>query len=207
MTPIGNIRLAGINEHFERVQFFMNHAERCEDPIDKFRFEMAAIYSCRAISELMLEAAVKQETCDPKSPDTKISRKDLEGLIVTQIPYYSLIERIRIHDFHRFGMLPPNPEYKTSLILGPLKLKAQNGGNKVQLTDAGLETTSTGNSKAEFQRPLNIKDDKVFDDDSKKYILFREILDKFVCEVPKVIQLFSEILTGAQGKKSVQDQI
>lgn len=76
-------------------------------------------------------------------------------------------------------------------------MKAQNGGNKVQHTDAGLETTYTGNSKVKSQRHLIIEDGKVFDDDSKKSILFREILDKFVCEVPKVIQQFSEILTGA----------
>jgi len=37
MNPIGNIRLAGINEHFERVQFFMNRAERYEYPKMKIK--------------------------------------------------------------------------------------------------------------------------------------------------------------------------
>ncbi|MBI2337531.1 MAG: hypothetical protein HYU97_12300 [Deltaproteobacteria bacterium] len=200
MTLIGNIRLAGINEHFERVQFFMNYAEKCEDPIDKFRYQIAAVYSCRAISELMLEAADKQEVCDPKSPKAKINRTDLERLIEAQIPYYFLIERIRIHDFHRFGLLPPHTKYKTTMILGPLKLKSQKGGVNVQLGDVGLETTTTGNSVAKFQRPLIIQDGKMFDEESKEYVALKDILDKFLFEIPKVIKQFSDMVASGNQK-------
>ena len=188
MTPLGNIRLAGINEHFERVKFFMENAATCKDPITQFRFQMAAIYSCRAIIELMLEAADKQEV--------KMSRNDLEVLIAPQTPYYYLIERIRIHDFHRFGLLLPHPKYKVTKILGPLKLKSQKGGINVQLVDTGLETTLSGKSKVEFQRPLIIEDAKIFDDESKKYVSLEEILDKFTSEMPKVLDQFKALLTS-----------
>ena len=61
MMPFGSPRLCGIHEHLERVQLFFEISKRETDPKVSYRLKLAAIYSCRAIPELMLEAAEKQE--------------------------------------------------------------------------------------------------------------------------------------------------
>jgi hypothetical protein len=93
-------RLAGVREHLERVNMFLGVALAQTNPAVRFRLSIAAVYSCRAISELMLTAAEKQEVKTFCGSDDKANRDALEQ-------FYYLIERIRIHDFHRFGLTSP----------------------------------------------------------------------------------------------------
>jgi D-serine dehydratase len=104
--------ISGIKEHLLRIKHFAKNAKRAKKQESKFRNLIAAIYPSRAIAELMFECS------DKKLIDQ--SRDDLKKWFEEEISFFLLIEKIRIHDFHRFGCLPPSNKYKTSFIGGPI---------------------------------------------------------------------------------------
>ena len=106
------------------------------------------------------------------------------------MPYYYLLEKIRIHDFHRFGCLPPSLEYKTEFIGGPIGLKAKKGSAVMVVTPEGPKQIVTGNSSIKEQRPLYTKDGLYYDEDDKKYISLEEILVNYLDAAPSVITEF-----------------
>ena len=114
--PFRDPRVAGVREHYERVKFFRALAETCSDAAGKFRLLLAGVYSARGVVELIFEAADKGQL--------NITREDLKAHLCAQIRRYDLIERIRIHDFHRLGLVPPDPRFKVMMQRGPVKLRA-----------------------------------------------------------------------------------
>lgn len=60
---------------------------------------MAAVYSLRAAVELMREAADRGEL--------QVSRRQLDHLVQSLMPRSRLIRRLRIRDFHHYGILGP----------------------------------------------------------------------------------------------------
>lgn len=191
--PTENPRLRGIREHLERAQFFLKLAEAEKDPESSFRIMMAAVYSCRAITELMLEAVDKEEVKNFNNHDIKPNRKNLESQLFSGLPYYRLLECIRIHDFHRFGIVPPDPNKQMMFVGGPIKLKTQKGTAAVTLTDRGIKESTSGNSKVQLQRPLCNQDGKFFDDNSCSYITLGDILKMFLAKIPEVISSFKKL--------------
>ncbi|MCG6856779.1 MAG: hypothetical protein LJE67_01790 [Salaquimonas sp.] len=189
-------RMRGIAEHFERAEFFLGLARDQVDDRAKYRLMLAAIYSCRAITELMLEAAEKQEVGNSYDSNLNADRKALEEQIAPMLPYYFLIERIRIHDFHRFGILPPDHELKEMFFGGPVELIAQNGAATVALRPERPEYITNGNSWVQGQRPLLNQDGLFFDDDSSKCVTLHEILETFLAKAPDAISAFAERLKG-----------
>lgn len=183
-------RMQGIYEHYRRARHFMQLAHRCKNPVPKFTNLITAVYPARAIVELMLEAAEKQELVAFKNKDNKISRNKLEEVIIPKLPYYYLLEKIRIHDFHRFGCLPPSLEYKTQFIGGPIKLKAKKGIATMVLTPEGPKQTVTGNSSIREQRTLYTNNGLYYDEDNKRYFSLQKILIDYLDAVPKVITEF-----------------
>ena len=109
-------RVTGVREHYQRVRFFRALAEECPDAKSKFRLLLAGVYSARGVVELIFEAADKGQL--------NITREDLKAHLCAQIRRYDLIERIRIHDFHRLGLVPPDPRFKVMMQRGPVKLRA-----------------------------------------------------------------------------------
>ena len=181
-------RLRGVEEHFERIQLFVRIAEAETDAVKKFRVMIAAVYSCRASVELMLEAAEKQELSRFRDPDPKVSRSSLEGYIAARLPFYYLIERIRIHDFHRFGILPPNPKYFQMTFGGPVRAVAQGGIAAVSLTPGGPVISTTGGSQVKFQRPLLVQNGEFFDDETQRFVGLDELLKNVLAESPAAIE-------------------
>lgn len=192
--PTENPRLSGIREHLERAQFFLKLAETEKNPKSSYRIMMAAVYSCRAITELMLEAADKEEVKNFNNHALKPNRKNVESKLFSDLPYYLLLERIRIHDFHRFGIVPPDPNKHHSFIGGQIKFKIQNGTAAVSFTDQGIKESTSGNSIVQPQRPLLNQDGKFFDDNSCSYITLRDILKTFLAKVPEVVSSFEKIV-------------
>ena len=164
--PNESPRVRGIREHLQRANFFVELARQQGDADSSYRLRLAAVYSCRAIADLMLEAAEKQEVDRLSDPDPKVNRKVLEDQISTKFPFYDLLERVRIHDFHRFGIQPPDPRVRQVMICGPLKLTAHKGSAVVSLTEQGLKVRTTGASEVKQQRPLIIQDGAFFDEQS-----------------------------------------
>ncbi len=184
--PFPDPRVAGVREHYQRVKFFHALAEGCPDLPDKFRLLLAGVYSARAVIELMLEAADKGML--------NSTREELKARLCSQIPWYDLIERIRIHDFHRFGLVPPDPRFKVMMQRGPVKLRAKKGAAVYRIPPTGPESITTGNSRIEEQRPLLTSDGQFFDDATSEYVSLDRILRDFVAGAAGSIQEFEENL-------------
>lgn len=185
-------RVAGVREHFERACFFASLAGEQREAHAAFRLRLAASYSCRAIVELMLEAAEEGEIGSLTVASSKADRKELERKITPALPYYSLLERIRIHDFHRFGITPPDPSVRKMMLGGPMKLKLQSGGASIAATSDGPKFAATGKSSVELQRPLQIDDGTFFDEQSNRYVSLEEVIDTFLQQAPSVIAEFEK---------------
>jgi hypothetical protein len=185
--PFLNQRLQGVREHLERATAFTQTAASAADEKAAFRLRLAAVYSCRAITELMLEMAGKQQLRDPNDPNRRLNREELEALVVPEFPHYYLIERIRIHDFHRFGLLPPDKSVHTIFLGGPVKITAQAGLGAAWVTDAGLEVAVGEKSTVDLQRPLLVEDGRFFDEASATWVSLDQLLTAFLTEAPAVI--------------------
>lgn len=192
-------RMQGIYEQYKRAKRFVRLAHRCKTPVSRFRNLIAAVYPARAIVELMVEAAKKQELVLFQDEDVDVSVKRFKENVAPQLPYYNLLYKIRIHDFHRFGCLPPSQEYKAEFIGGPIKLKASKGSASLSLMPEGPEFTATGNSSIEEDRPLFIRSGLFFDEESRQYVSLSKILSDFLKAVPNVIEYFMDCCRRAES--------
>ena len=189
-------RLLGIREQYARARRFVKMAQLCKKPASRFRNLIAAIYPARAIVELMLEAFDKKELPSFKNKDPMKNRVELENLIASKLPHYYLIEKIRIHDFHRFGCLPPQVGKRVLFYGGPIKLIARKGAAILQGTSEGPKITTTGSSTVKKQRPLYSDDGRFFDEQSGTYLPLAVILGEFLDLVPDVIVEFEALRAG-----------
>ena len=179
MASIGftSPRFEGIEEQLERAKLFVKEALESDDALFHF---IAAIYPLRAIVELMLEAADKQETSK--------SRPDLEQILVAKLPGYYLLEKMRIHDFHRFGLtLRPG-----IFVGGPIKLQSRgkDGFAAVFLTAKGLAKKASKWSTVKEQRPLQMKDDRVFDERADQWVSIETVVTEYLEAIPAAIEEF-----------------
>lgn len=179
-------RFQGMLEHLSRATFLLEIARTC-DAIATYRLQLAAVYSCRAVVELLLEAADKQEVRNPSEPTAYWTRKELEDYMLPKLPFYSLVERIRIHDFHRFGVIPPEQGLQQTFLGGQMKLVAKKGAVAVFLGKNGPVKFTSGNSEVKEQRSLLNHDGRFFDEDSSCYVTLDEILGKFIGSAHAVV--------------------
>jgi hypothetical protein len=176
----------GIREHFIRAVMFNNLAIQIGEPANKFRVMIAAIYSCRAIAELMLERADREELT--------VDRVELKELLAKSLPFFNLVERIRIHDFHRYGLFPPNPGVRMISGRGPIKITASGGVAGLQYTSDGPKMTVTGNSKIQGQRPLFDADGLFFDEESQVHVSLSQILAEYLKAAPSAVDEYEKLL-------------
>lgn len=177
-------RLEGILEQFERARLFLNEAQKSKDRVDRFRRLVASIYFSRAIVELMLEAADKQEV--------SMNREDLETILIGKLTHYMLIYRLRIHDFHRFGLL----ERPGIMVQGPIKLKVQGKGSTaaIVVTPQGLKKTVTHGAQIDEDRPLNLHCDQVYEEEDGKYLPIEQVVSEYLAAVPSAIDEFKNVI-------------
>ena len=180
-------RILGMKEHLHRIKRFSRNAKRCKKQESKFRNLISAIYPARAIAELMFECADKKLINQ--------SRDDLKKWFEEEISFFLLIEKIRIHDFHRFGCLPPSKKYKTLFIGGPIKLRASSGYASIQMSPKGKTTVTTGNSSIAEQRPLYNDDGLFYDESSDSYKKLDDIIEKHTQSLEKIISKFEKLIT------------
>lgn len=150
-----------------------------------FRLWLAAVYSCRAIAELMLDAADQKELT--------VDREELKAMLITKLPYFNLIERIRIHDFHRFGIIPPNPELVSQMFMGPMKLVVSKGSAAVFMSESGPVKQCTGNSRIVEQRPLFMQDGLFRDEDTGTMVPLPRIIESYILGVNAAVEEFEKL--------------
>jgi hypothetical protein len=177
----------GIREHFIRAVLFNNQGMEIAHPANKFRVLIAAIYSCRAMVELMLEQADRGQLT--------VTRGELKERLVLLLPYFNLIERIRVHDFHRYGLIPPDPRLKMVVSRGPIKLTASQGAAVWQYTAEGPKSTVSGKSSVKGQRPLHNIDGNFFDEDTGQHIDINTIIASHLKSMPAAVIEFEKLLT------------
>jgi hypothetical protein len=187
--------MQGIYEQHQRAQRFVQLARRCKNPTAQFRNLIAAIYPSRAIIELMLEASENQELKSFQNKDAKKSRADFEKVLAPKVPHYYLIERIRIHDFHRFGCIPPNPNCSRMFYGGPVKLISSKGIAALIGTPKGIKYKLTGNSYIKEQRSLCERDGRFFEEETGEMFSLNEILGNFLSAIPSVIKYFEGLVS------------
>ena len=195
---IGNQFILGIEEHISRINLLHKLSIENSNKIDSYRLLLLSIYSCRAIVELILEAAEKGEIRKEIFPNSDNIRASLEIWIKERIKYYDLIEKIRIHDFHRFGIIPFNQSINTFQMNGPVKMIAQNGSIQIQYPDGIPNYTISGKSKIKNQRPLLIQDGLFYDENESVYITIKKVVETFQEEVNSLLIEFRKIITIGQ---------
>ena len=144
----------------------------------------------------MLEAAEQQQLKAFCSADRKASRRMLEEHLAPKVPSYHLIEKIRIHDFHRFGCVAPDPKIREVFGGGPIKLVARQGTAAYVVTAKGPTAIETGSSRVIQQRPLVSSSGEFFDDESGTYVSLKTVFDAFLSEIPEVIAEFERLARG-----------
>ncbi len=172
--------MEGVVEQFERAKLFLAEARNSRDKVDRFRRLVVSIYFARAVVELMLEAADKQEV--------KKDRAELEAFLTKTLPYYLLLEKLRIHDFHRFGLLD---RPGTTTIQGPMKLKTgskKGGFAAISIAVQGIEKTTSEGAQVVEQRALNLRGDHVFDEGEGQYVSIEHVLSHYLDAVPDAIR-------------------
>ena len=180
-VPESDLRLTGIREQFERAKLFLREARASTDSLDRFRRLMACLYFSRAIVELMLQAAEMEVV--------KIGRQDLEKWLVEALPRYHLVEALRIHDFHRFGLL----QRPGMFMAGPVKFRARSGAAALYMTNDGPRRLETGDSRVIEQRALHFLDGRVCDENAQTYVSFETVLDDYLKGVPRAIEEFRSL--------------
>lgn len=135
----------------------------------------------------MLEAAEKQEIKNPSEPPARWSRTEVEAYVSPQLPFFALIEKIRIHDFHRFGLIPPDAHAQEVFFGGPMKLVGQKGTAAIHVSPDGPVKLTSGNMQIKEQRPLLSRDGQFFDEESLTYVSLDEIISTFIGAAQKVV--------------------
>ncbi len=196
VSPFPDPRLRGIYEQHHRARWFLSLALEAEDPDARFRFLIAAVYFARAIVELMLDAARAQELKDYCDKNEQKCRKEFEEQLAPRLPHYYLIEKIRLHDFHRFGCIPPSPTREEIFFGGPMKLTAGKGAALLTIPPSGPKVTLTGKSSKKDQRSLCNADGCFFDDVSGQYLPLQRILAEYLKVVPATINWLKQLKAG-----------
>lgn len=183
----------GIVEHFIRVGelFNISAAIRAQNPRGEFRLLIASVYSCRAIAELMLEQADRGELT--------VDREQLKVLLTKAIPFFNLIERIRIHDFHRYGLIPPTPGLNLMMGYGPVTLTARNGAAILQQTPSGPQITCTGGSSVKERRALYSVNGTFYDEDTDAQIPLRKIIRDYIFAIPAAVDEYEKLVKTPGG--------
>lgn len=185
----------GIREHYERTQWYLGMSAMSINETHKFRHLMAGVYSGRAVVELMLDGAKNQVLSKFNNKDGQLSRKNFEAQLVPKVKHYHLLERIRIHDFHRIGILPPGPTRNKVFFNGPMVLKARKGGTTLTIPSTGPKITRTGDSPPPHdQRSMCWQNEKVYDDVSSKYIPLNQVIAEYLKTLPDTIDWYAQLM-------------
>jgi hypothetical protein len=144
----------------------------------------------------MLQSAESQELIAFKNKNIKQSHDDCETKLAPRLPYYYLLEKIRIHDFHRFGCLPPSKDTQSVFYGGPMKLTASRGIAAKVIASNGPKSITSGGSSIKEQRSLCSLDGMFFYDEKGKYVELDILLNEYLDEIYKVLSEFNADWAG-----------
>lgn len=195
-TCMSDWRIRGIEEQYQRAIWFINLSPQALDPKARFRLEIGAVYPARAVVELMLESAESQELHAYRDNESGKSRRTFENDLKSRVAHYALIEKIRIHDFHRCGILPPEMERQEMHFQGPIKLISDKGPAIVSIGQNGLQASLSGNSSVKDRRSLCIDGGMIYDESGGGFLHLRDILVAYLTSMREAISWFRNQKAG-----------
>jgi len=172
----------GALEHLERAKLFYNEGLSSHDRLDAFRRFVASVYFARGAVEIMLVAA--------RDGIVKVPEGDIRAAFMGILPHYELIGRLRVHDFHRYGLRP----HPGVVMQGPISVRGGPGGATIAIGPSGevIKETSGGMSISE-NRPVTIMGEKVLVEATGQYLMLPQILRPYLEALPEAIMRFREL--------------
>lgn len=169
---------AGMSEQYNRARLFIIEAKQADDRPTRLRRLLAATYFAKALEEIIKEEAERAGGAAAKAAVVE--------WIQRVAPYTHVLHKVRIHDFHRFGLTPLSDN--TVAAYGPIKLTAGPNGGVATFTiplngAAPVSHTKGEGSKVEGKGAggiLAMRGEQVFDDRANKWVNLVEILEAFL---------------------------
>jgi hypothetical protein len=173
----------GIVEHLDRATLFDSEARAAPGPTAAFRHWIASVYFLRAAVELMRESAIRGELT--------VDLPQLDRVIATLVPRWRLVHRLRIRDFHYYGVLGPGHmqlEFQ-------LRLPALGQGNihfRVNPSRPGLRCEiSDGSRNYKYFLTSGFL---VQDHLEPRPILLPRLVDEQLRQIPRALHAFVQVL-------------
>lgn len=168
---------AGMSEQYNRARLFVIEAKEARDRPTRLRRLIAATYFAKALEEIMKEQA--------QQAGGETAKAEVSKWIQETAPYSHVLHKVRIHDFHRFGLTPLSDEDVAAY--GPIKLSSGPGGTAKFVIPLNGEPprvqTSGEQSKVEGVGAggiLAMRGEQVFDDRSNTWVQLAVVLEAFL---------------------------
>ena len=181
--------------HLDRARANLRDARRATSVEDKARHLAAAVDSTAAIVESVRSQAKSEQQV-----------LDLARAI---LPRYSLLKRVRIHNFHRKPVPIPNQnEGRSTHMLGPISLSAGTEPNSYATVtlmpgDPNGPKIETGGSGKINRNPegsekeLWLDDGKLWDEHKNQWVDLDLALDEYLDKVPEFLKQAAPLRSGA----------
>ena len=189
-----------IVDHVARAEFFLNCARNAQDLNVLNWCTMAAISSCRAVPEIIMDR-IKKGAIDG-------SLEEFGGKMVDSIRHYKIIEYLRIHDFHR-GAIRFDP--RTMGVVGNIKVSSgdQAHGLAAAIINpcGGIEASRKRNGRVSFDRPVQIRGFEVYDENVGEFIAVDCILQNYLADLKGVLHAYyPDIHWGQSAMKQAEEE-
>ena len=177
-----------IKDHISRSEFFLSHAIAA-DSLEIFNWLlMAGVNSARAPIEIAL---TELELMKKEAEKAKFLAEAEE-----KVRHCTLIATVRVHDFHR-GAVHLTPGAMS--VLGPIKGKSSTQPNstvgiRMDSQTAELQEIKTRNASLKYDRPLQTRENEVYDFAIKAYVPLNLALSEYLIDLkPLLCKYFPRI--------------
>ncbi len=177
-----------IKDHVTRSEFFLNNAIT-SDSLEIFNWLlMASVNSARAPIEI---ASTEFDTMKKKDEKAKFLAEAEE-----KVRHCTLIATVRVHDFHRGAVhLIPG----SMSVRGPIKGKSGSQPNstvgiRMDSQTAELQEIKTRNASLKYDRPLQTRENEVYDFAIKAYVPLHLAVSEYLTDLkPLLCKYFPRI--------------
>ena len=173
-----------IKDHMARSEFFLNHAVAA-DSLEIFNWLlMASVNSARAPIEIALTELDNIKKFDEKAKFLAEAEK--------KVRHCTLIATVRVHDFHR-GAVHLTPGAIS--VRGPIKGKTSSQPNstvgiRMDPQTAELQEIKTRNASLKYDRPLQTRENEVYDFAIKAYVPLHLALSEYLIDLKPLLCIY-----------------
>jgi len=187
--------LDGLNAKYRRARTLLDGALACTDRTSRFDKLVSAIEPAVGIPEQITQAR------QGRFREIRIGKSELRRHLIGELPHLELLEKLRIHDFHRAGLTAPAG---TTTIHGEIRLEARGPGGFAQhgLTwpdNKPITRHSAGGSVTLDNKMVYQHEDTFLDETMGQYFSLEVLLSEFLEKAPVVIEWFRSERIRSRG--------